>query len=400
MDTTIETLLTRRVSEVIDASRIKKRLEAGEKLRVKLGVDPSKPDLHIGHGVTLRKLREFQDAGHTAVLIIGDYTAQIGDPTDRNEARKTLSLEEVKKNAEGYVDQAFKILDPHKTEVHFQTEWFNDFTLRTVIELMATTTINHLLSHETFGKRIRENQPLHAHEILYPFMQGYDSVAINADIELGATDQKFNLLMGRVVQKAHNLPEQDIIMMDYLPGTDGNAKMSKSLGNTINLTDSADDMFGKTMSIADDLILLYFERATDVSQAKIDEIKTKLNNPDINPRDLKIELAETIVTEFHSAEDATKARENFEKVFSRKEAPTDMEELVLTPGEYDLFEILVTKSTLVQSKSEVRRLIAQNGIRKNSATVHDAEETISPTDGPEVILQVGSRRFLKITWKS
>lgn len=400
MNNSLEQLLTRRVSEVIDAAHVKKRLEAGDKLRVKLGIDPTRPDMHIGHAVPLRKLREFQDAGHTAVLIIGDYTAQIGDPTDRSEARKTLSADEVKKNAEGYMDQAFKILDKDKTEVHFQTEWFNEFTLRTVIELMASTTINHLLSHETFGKRIRESQPLHAHEILYPLMQGYDSVAIKSDIELGATDQKFNVLMGRTLQKAHGLPEQDIMLMDYLPGTDGNAKMSKSLGNTINLTDSADEMFGKTMSIPDELIPLYFEMATDVSSEKLEDINVSMNDPKTNPRDLKVELAEAIVTAYHSADAATKARGHFEQVFTRKEAPTDMEVLSLAPGEYDLFDILVTRSTLVASKSEVRRLIAQNGVRKNNEVVQDSEDTVSPKDGAEIVLQVGPRRFLKVVWKS
>jgi tyrosyl-tRNA synthetase len=345
-------------------------------------------------------LREFQDAGHTAVLIIGDYTAQVGDPTDRSEARKMLSEAEVKQNAEGYLDQAFKILDKDKTEVHYQTEWFGKFTLRSVIELLASTTLNHLLSHETFGNRIRENQPLHAHEMLYPLLQGYDSVAIESDIELGGVDQKFNVLMGRTLQKAHGQPEQDVMLMDYLPGTDGNAKMSKSLGNTINLTDSADDMFGKTMSIPDELIPLYFEFATNVPMEKVDEVKAKMGDASTNPRDLKLELAEAIVSEFHSPEAAKKAHEHFLQVFSRKELPTDIETLHIAPGEYDLFDILVTKSTLVASKSEVRRLVAQNGIRKNNQVVQDVEETISPKDGAEVVLQVGPRRFLKVVWKS
>lgn len=394
-----DSLITRGVLEAIDANHIKHQLAAGNPLRVKLGVDPSTPHLHIGHAVPLRKLREFQDAGHTAVLIIGDYTAQIGDPTGKSETRTMLTPEQSKSNAASYLEQAYKILDPKKTEVHFQSEWFNDFTLRTVIELMASTTLNHLLSHETFQKRLDEKQPLHMHELLYPLLQGYDSVAVKADIELGGLDQKFNVLMGRVVQRAHGQPEQDVLLLPYLPGVDGQEKMSKSLYNTINLTDSPEDMYGKIMSLPDRLIVTFFELATKVPMHDIEGIKEQLADSQTNPRDIKAQLAHTLVSEYYTTEAADKAAQSFDAVFRQGATPEDMETLSLASQSYDLADLLTRRSTLVASKSELRRLIAQNGIKKNKATVHDIETLVSPEDGEEVILQVGPRRFLKITWK-
>ncbi len=393
-------LLTRAVAEIIDRDHLTKRLETGEKLRVKLGIDPSKPDLHLGHAVPLRKLRAFQDVGHTAVLIIGDYTAQIGDPTDRSEARKMLSPEEVKANAEGYLDQAFKILDPEKTEVHYQSEWYGLFSLRDTIELMGTTTVNHILSHETFAKRLAENQPLHAHEILYPLLQGYDSIQVKSDVELGGVDQKFNVLMGRTLQRAKQMTEQDVMLFRYLPGTDGQVKMSKSLGNTINLTDAPEDMFGKVMSIPDNVIVTYFELATTVPEAEIETYKEELASGTMNPRDIKEILAKQLVTEYHAPEAAQKAATHFDAVFRQKQTPEDIETLVLTGGgEYGLADILVNRSNLVASKREVFRLVSQRGIKKNNKVIEDVTERVSPRDGMEVILQVGPRRFLKIKWK-
>lgn len=393
-----EELLHRGVAEVIGLDQIITRIESGDRLRVKLGVDPSKPDLHIGHALTLRKLRAFQDAGHVAVLIIGDYTAQLGDPSDRSEARKILSVEEVKKNAEGYLAQVFMILNESETEVHFQTEWFNDFTLRSVVELASTTTVNHMLGHETFGDRIKHNQPLHVHELLYPLMQGYDSVAIKADIELGATDQKFNILMGRTVQRAHTMPEQAVMLLKYLPGLDGNEKMSKSLGNTINLTDTPEHMFGKVMSMPDRLIPVYFELATLISDAELEQVKSDLANTSMNPRDTKEKLARQIVLELYGEAAATQAADAFAKVFRERKLPDDMETLVLARGAYELVDILVNRTALAASKSEARRLIAQGGVRVDGSVVVDNSLTIEPSD-KEVIIQVGPRRFAKITWK-
>ncbi len=394
----IDILLNHGVAEVIGRDQIAKRIEAGEKLRVKLGVDPSRPDLHIGHALTLRKLRAFQAAGHTAVLIIGDYTAQLGDPSDRTEARKILSVDEVKKNAEGYLAQVFMILDESETEVHYQTEWFNDFTLRSVIELASTTTVNHMLSHETFSERIKNNQPLHVHELLYPLMQGYDSVAVKADIELGATDQKFNLLMGRTVQRAHNMREQDIILLEYLPGIDGNEKMSKTLNNTINLTDTPEDVFGKVMSMPDRLIAVYFERATTISGAELEKVKADLADSSINPRDIKEKLARQIVEDLYGETAATQAADVFAKVFRERKVPDDIETLVLPPGTYELVDLLANRTILAASKSEARRLIAQGGVRVDSTVVVDSALTLKSSD-KEVIIQVGPRRFVKIVWK-
>lgn len=395
----LHSLLHRRVSEVIDLNHLQKRLESGEKLRVKLGVDPSAAQLHIGHAVTLRKLREFQDAGHTAVLIIGDYTAQIGDPTDRSAARTMLTPKEVKKNAEGYLEQVYKIIDPEKTEVHFQSEWFGKFSLRDVIELMAATTVNHLLSHETFGSRIDKNQPLYVHEILYPLLQGYDSVKVEADVELGGMDQKFNILMGRNVQRAHNMPEQDIMLITYLPGTDGQEKMSKSLNNAINLTDSPEMMYGKVMSIPDSLIAIYFELATQIDDEEVTEFKSQLDDPKVNPRNIKAELARIIVEENHGAEAAQLAAEAFDRQFRQKQIPDEIETLVLPPTSYALDQLLTSRSTLVASKSEFRRLVSQRGVRVNGQVITDPLQSIDQTTGDEVIIQIGSRRFLKVVWK-
>jgi tyrosyl-tRNA synthetase len=391
-------LLHRGVLEVIDESHLKKRLLSGEKLRIKLGIDPSKPDLHIGHAVPLRKMREFQDAGHLGVLIIGDTTAQIGDPTDRSEARKILSPEEVKQNAAGYLDQAYKIINKDKTEVHWQSEWFDSFTLRQTMELLASTTVNHLLSHETFAARLKSNAPFHMHEMIYPLLQGYDSVMVKSDVELGASDQKFNILMGRTIQRAHNQPEQDVVILPYLPGTDGQAKMSKSLGNTINLNDTPEDMFGKVMSIPDNLIMTYFELATEIDEEEIADIEQQLKQSTTNPRDIKEKLAKTIVTEYYDASSADQAATAFDSVFRRKEVPEDIEELKLSPMNYDLIDILVNRISLVTSKSEARRLIEQGGVKKNNQVVTDISEMVTPNDGQTVVIQVGPRRFVKVTW--
>jgi len=366
-------LLMRRVAEVIDKNHLDKQLASGRKLRVKLGIDPSKPDLHIGHAVTLTKLREFQDAGHKAVLIIGDYTAQLGDPTDRSEARKILSPEEVKHNAEGYLEQAFMILNDTQTEVRYQSEWFGTFSLRDTIELMATASLNHLLSHETFQKRLDEGTALSFHELLYPLLQGYDSAMVKSDVEIGGIDQKFNILMGRVVQRSLNMPEQDVVLLKYLPGTDGQAKMSKTLSNTINLTDSPDTMFGKVMSIPDTLIIPYFELATRLDEPSIESWAQQLKNGQIHPKEAKIKLAKQLVGEYYS--------------------------LTLPPQEYNLVELLTARTTLVPSKSEARRLILQGGVRKNQTAITEVDATVSPKDGEEVVIQVGPRRWLKVAWQ-
>jgi tyrosyl-tRNA synthetase len=396
--TDIHSLLHRGVLEIIDQDHLQQRLESGDKLRVKYGIDASKPDLHIGHAVPLRKLKEFQDAGHTAILLLGDYTAQLGDPADRNESRTLLSAEETTKNAQAYLDQVFQILDKTTTEVRYNSEWYNNFSMRDVIELISTTTLNHLLSHETFQQRINKNIPLYMQEIIYPIMQGYDSVELRADIELGGIDQKFNLLMGRMMQRAHGMPEQDVMLFPYLPGTNGQDKMSKSLGNTINLTDAPHDMFGKVMSIPDPLMPIYFELATQSDSRQLEAVKVQLEDPTINPKTIKEELAQTIVAEYYGPKVSKEAREAFNKQFSQKQTPDTMETLVLKSHEYDLSDLLVNRSTLIASKNEFRRLVQQKGIKKNGSVVTDPLAVVTPEDG-ETVIQVGSRRFLKLTWK-
>lgn len=388
-------LLTRRVSEIIDQKHLAERLERGDKLRVKFGIDPSKPDIHIGHAIPIQKLREFQDAGHTAVLLIGDYTAQIGDPTDRSEARKMLSKEEVAENAKTYLGQVRPLLDPTKTEVRYQSEWFGTFDLRDVIELMASTTVNNLLSHETFANRLKASYPLHAHEILYPLLQGFDSVALKADVEIGGIDQKFNMLMGRTVQRVKALPEQDVITVRYLPGVDGQAKMSKSLGNTINLTDSPSEMFGRVMSIPDSLIPVYFELATEEDEATVGRAKERLAAGE-NLKMLKEELALAITTLYHGAEQGRLALDGFNKVFRDKQVPDEIETLIVAKTDASRLSIvdMLVKTSLATSKSEARRLVAQNAVSVDRHKINDSEARLPA--GEEHIIQVGPRRFVRV----
>lgn len=389
----VEGLITRGVIDVIDKKRLQTRLVKGEKLRIKLGIDPNKPELHIGHAVPLRKLREFQDAGHTVVIILGDYTAQLGDPTDKDEARTLIDADVTKKNADAVLRQIYKILDKQKTEVHRNSEWFNKFGLRDVLELLASTTINQLLSHETFQKRLDDQLPLHAQEIIYPLMQGYDSVMVKADLELGGLDQKFNVLMGRVMQRAHGAKEQDVMLTPYLPGTDGQAKMSKSLGNTINLTDSAADMYGKTMSIPDELIVVYYELATLVPAAAVEAIKQELAAATTNPRDLKMQLAREIVSLYHGPKLAAEAETDFIAMFQKGQLPEDIQEKKMAAS-YKTAILAIMDSGLVTSNSEARRLIDQGGVKIDGKIVDNALAPVKLKKG--MIIQVGKRRFVKV----
>jgi tyrosyl-tRNA synthetase len=386
-------LLTRGVIETIDSKRLQARLEKGDKLRVKLGIDPNKPDLHIGHAVPLRKLREFQDAGHTAVIILGDYTAQLGDPTDKAEARTLIDASVTKNNADVALKQIYKILDKSKTEVRRNSEWFAKFTLRDVLELMASTTINQLLSHETFQKRIDDQLPLHGQEIIYPLMQGYDSVMVKADLELGGLDQKFNVLMGRVMQRAHSMREQDVMLTPYLPGTDGQAKMSKSIGNTINLSDSAADMYGKIMSIPDDLMVIYFELATFVPEAIITAIRQELAAATTNPRDVKMQLAREITAIYHGQKTASDAEAGFIAMFQKGQLPEDIQEKRMASS-YKTAILALMDSGLVASNAEARRLVDQGGVKIDGTSVDNALAPVKLKKG--MVIQVGKRRFVKV----
>ncbi|MDX1535239.1 MAG: tyrosine--tRNA ligase [Candidatus Spechtbacterales bacterium] len=385
-------LLTRGVEEVIEEKNLKKKLKKGKKLRIKFGIDPTAPDIHLGHTVPMWKLRQFQDMGHTAVLIIGDYTASIGDPSGKDKTRPPLTEKEIKKNYKTYEKQALKILRKDRLEVHKQTEWFKKFNLKELIKLTSQISVGQLLSHETFRARLRKNEPLSTHELLYPFLQGYDSVAIKADVELGAVEQKFNLLAGRIIQKQNNMNPQDVITTPYLLGTDGKEKMSKSLGNYIALQDKPEDMFGKVMSITDDEIIKYFELATPLPTKEIKKLK-KEKITGKTARNLKIKLAELITTIYWGEEEAKKARKRFETQFQKQEIPKDVKEF--KTNKKKVTDVL-DKTDLTSSKSEARRLIKQGAVYINDKRVEDIHAEIPKKP---FILRVGRRKIIKVSKK-
>jgi len=395
-------IIKRGTAEVIPKEELTKKLErsqaTGEPLRVKYGIDPTRPDVHIGHLVPVRKLRAFQDLGHIAAVVIGDYTAQIGDPTGKDEARPHLTHEDTIANAERYMEQLYTVLDESRTEVHYQTEWFEDVSLMDTIHLMAKFTFAQIMAHETFRKRYEENLPLSLHELVYPLLQAYDSVMLKADIEIGGTDQKFNILLGRDLQHVYGQEPQACLLFPILIGTDGVQKMSKSLDNYIAVYDSANDMFGKVMSIPDAIIENYYEYATDVSVDELDDIRRKLREGSVNPRDVKIELAKRIVNQFHPPGAAESAAEEFARVFSQKELPEDIPEYkvpteLLTDGKVWVVKLL-SLAGMVNSNAEGRRMIQQNAVTLDGERVTDVNLEIEPADG--AIIQVGKRRFIKL----
>jgi tyrosyl-tRNA synthetase len=377
-------LLTKGVSEVIDRKHLETALASGKKLRVKLGIDPTGSKLHLGHANVLRILRRFQKLGHTAVLIIGDTTALIGDPSGKNETRPQLSVSDIKKNFATYERQALKILVKKNLEIRWQSEWFNKFNLVDVIREASKISAGWVTSHETFRNRLKEGQPLALHELLYPLVQAYDSVAVKADVELGGMDQKFNLLTGRELMKSHGLAPQDIVLGKYLIGTDGQ-KMGKSLGNFIALEEEPFEMFGKAMAINDSSILEYFELATELPMQEVKEMG-KLVKAD--PREAKLKLATEIVALYHDEKKAKLAAEEWQRVFSQKEKPTDIPEMKVKAT--DLVSIMV-ETKLAASKSEAKRLIVQNGVKVDDKV---ATELSKVTHG--CIIQVGKRKFVKI----
>lgn len=393
----VEDVLTRGVAEIITEQGIRERLALGKPLKVKFGIDPTMPSAHIGHAVPLHILRRFQMMGHKAVLIIGDYTAMIGDPTGRHSARKALSAEEVKKNAEGYCDQAFRILDKEKTEVHFQSEWYDTFTLEKLIRLMAKVTYGQLMAHETFTKRVAEGKPLGFQEMLYPVVQGFDSVKVWADIELGGADQRFNFVLTRDLQKSYGQQPEEVILMKYLPGIDGQEKMSKSLGNTIDILDPADSMFAKVMSIPDTLMPVYFELATDLPLDQIKSFLEDLKEGKVHPMDLKKLLARSITSLYHSKEEVDEAEKKFKKEVQERGLPEVVPEITIKGREIDMIAALI-EGGLVKSKSEVRRLIDQKGIKIDGQTVTGSKVAV---DGKkEVLVSIGNRRYLRVKLES
>lgn len=390
----IKSILGRGVEEVVSVKSLEEKLKSGKKLRVKLGADPSRPDLHLGHAAVLRKLKEFQDLGHQVVFIIGDYTGLIGDPSGKSKTRPQLSSKEVNENAKTYLKQVGKILDIKKTEVRRNSEWYAKLEFHEVLGLTAKFSVQRLLERDDFSKRIKENRELHVHELLYPIMQAYDSVMIKADVELGGTDQKFNVLAGRKLQRRLGLPEQDVVTIPLLVGLDGKNKMSKSLDNYIGINEAPDSMYGKVMSIPDELILHYFELSTEVSTVEMEKIKKELQSADNNPRDIKMRLAREIIKIYHSEKAALRAEENFVKIFQKKETPQEMLEYNIREQEMNIIDLLI-QVKLAASKGEARRLVSQKGVSINNLIIDDANKIIEISkDG--VVVKKGKRHFVKI----
>ena len=391
-----EDILNRGVEEIIVKSEFIDKLNSGQKMRLKMGFDPSAPDIHVGHAVGLRKLRQLQEMGHQVVLIVGDWTAQIGDPSGRSQTRKMLSIEEVHSNAQTYLDQFFKIVDKERTEIRWQSEWFGPFTLTNVIELTSRFTVAQILAREDFAKRFRENQPISITELLYPLLQGYDSVAIESDVEFGGTDQKFNLLVGRQLQQMRGMKAQQCFIMPLLPGTDGVQKMSKSLGNYIGIDEGPQEIFGKVMSIPDSLILPYFDWLTDTPTKEITEIRNSLESQSVNPIELKKNVAYKLVTDFHNAKSARLSRDFFEKTVQEGQAPDDIPEYAIPSGDaaagIKLSNVLVSCG-LTSSSGEARRLIEQGAVRINEIQITQNQ----PVDQLEKgILRAGRRRYVRL----
>ena len=392
-------VISRGVEEIIPEGELISKLESSKKsgipLTVKLGCDPSRPDLHIGHGVVLRKMRHFQDLGHQAVLVIGDFTAMIGDPSGRIKTRPQLTLEEAKANAESYVEQSKVILDINKLKILYNSEWLNSMNFSDVIRLAGTTTVARMLERDDFTKRYKAEIPISLHEFLYPLAQGQDSVELNADIELGGTDQKFNLLVGRNLQKEAGQDPQCIITLPLLEGTDGKEKMSKSYNNDIGLQDKPEDIYGKTLSIKDEMIEKWFILAADVNEETLDSIESQIKDPSVNPMDLKKQLARSVVTLYYDIEIAKEAEAHFNNLVVKKGIPDDMPDFVLD-GEKLLVD-LIAESGILNSKSEARRMITQGAVRLDGALVDDINAMVY--SGGEQVLKVGKRRFLRIVEK-
>ena len=374
------------------ADHLQAAVESGHKLRVKLGIDPSSPDIHLGHAVVLGKLRDFQDLGHTAVLIIGDFTARIGDPSGQSTTRRPLEPDEIKANAKTYLEQVFKVVDPDKTEVRHQSEWFDELSLADVIRIAGKVTLAQITTRDDFRKRLDGNSVIGMHELLYPMLQGYDSVAVAADVELGGTDQLFNLLFARDIQRESGMPPQDVLTMPLLEGLDGVQKMSKSLGNHVGVADPPAEMFGKVMSVPDELIGRYFLLAVGSSQEEVAVIEERLAGGE-NPRDVKAELSRAIVKRFHSAEEAAAAEEAFTAQFRRREQPEEIEEKKLPGGATRVVDALVALD-LATSKGEARRLVSQRGVKINGTIVQDVNSAYSAAEGD--VWQVGKRRYVRV----
>jgi tyrosyl-tRNA synthetase len=392
-------IIRRGATDIIPEEELKEKLkkskDEGKPLNIKLGCDPTRPDLHLGHSVVLRKLRQFQELGHQAILIIGDFTAMIGDPSGRNQTRPPLTFEQAKENAESYWKQASKILDREKTKIVYNSEWLGKMSFEDVIKLASKYTVARMLERDDFTKRFKAGIPISMHEMLYPLAQAMDSVAIESDVELGGTDQTFNLLVGRDIQREYGQEPQVILTMPLLLGTDGTEKMSKSYDNYIGIDESPKEIYGKTLSIPDDLIYPYYELATDVSLEELAEIKTKLNDGKTNPRDIKRALARKLVEMYHSKDAAVQAEEEFDKIFIKKDVPDEMPEFMIPEAKEGIGIIdLITQIKFAPSKAEARRLVQQGGVSIDGEKILDFKNVVSSEK--DFVLKVGKRRFAKI----
>ncbi|MBF6567476.1 MAG: tyrosine--tRNA ligase [Candidatus Binataceae bacterium] len=385
----IATELGRGAVEVISSAELAARLAEGRPLRIKLGMDPTAPDLHLGHTLTLKKLRDFQRAGHTVVFLVGDFTATIGDPTGRSETRKPLSRDQIKVNADTYRRQVFKILDPARTEIRYNSEWMDSMGVADLIKIAAKLSVARMLERDDFEKRLGAGEPLFLHELLYPLIQGYDSVALRSDVELGGTDQKFNMLVGRDLQRAFGQPPQMVMTMPLLEGLDGVRKMSKSYGNYVALEDPPTEMFGKLMSASDALMMRYYDLLIDGGEKEV----TAIRSGAIHPMEAKKRLAALIVAEYHDARAAEQAREQFESRFQRRQVPADAP--VYKIGSEQWICELMKQLGFVTSTSEARRLVGQGAVRVDGHTVSDINFHFVP--GEHEVLEVGKRRVARIT---
>ncbi len=390
-------IIKKNTVEIIPEEELEKKLAKSKKenkpLIVKLGCDPSRPDLHIGHSIVLQKLRDFQDLGHKVILIVGDFTGMIGDPSGRNKTRPPLTLEETRINGKTYVDQATKVLTEKNLEIRYNSEWLEKMNFADVIKLASNYTVARILERDDFEKRYKNDEPISVHELLYPLSQAMDSVAVKSDVELGGTDQKFNLLVGRDIQQAYGQEPQVIITNILLEGIDGSEKMSKSLNNSINFTDSPRDIFGKTMSIPDNLIYKYFRYTTGLSERELDQIKNELEDKNTNPRNLKVKLGYELVKKYYDKQAAENAEKEFESIFVKKEIPDDIPEYVMKTGEIKLTQ-LMKETRLADSTSNAGRLIDQGGVYMDGEKITDKNFVLKPEK--EIILKVGKRKFLKV----
>jgi tyrosyl-tRNA synthetase len=391
-------LLRRGTVEIITEEALLAKLESRRPLRVKLGLDPTAPDIHIGNAIVLHKLRQFQDLGHEAILVIGDFTGLIGDPSGKSETRPALSPEEIQKNAQTYREQYSRILDPDRTRVVFNSDWLGAMKFYDVIRLASRATVHRILERDDFAKRYGDHQPIHLHELLYPLCQAFDSVAVSADVELGGTDQKFNNLMGRELQRDLGQEPQVVVLTPLLPGIDGTQKMSKSLGNAIGITDPPNLMYGKVMSISDDLMVPYFEYCTLVPLGDVRTLAAELASGRLHPRDAKKRLAREITARYHGEEAARAAEQEFERVFASRELPEEIPDVTLrrdelAHGTIRLVRLLVGLG-LAESNGEARRLISQGGVSIDGTRMHDVDAEVSVRDG--LLVRVGRRRFARV----